>query len=104
MSQLIKIDDLEIGDEILVPSGSDFRWFKVLALPKLNKIGNRMSSIRCSAKVDMIPTTKYDYKLRQRMPSTKKRYVCTGEEHNIRVSVQLNWKSIWLISRNGHKI
>jgi len=37
-NRIIKIEELEVGDEIIVPSGGKFRYFKILRGPSINPI------------------------------------------------------------------
>ena len=50
--KLIKISELELGDEIIISSYSDLRYLKVLKLPKLktNKWGDYYTNVKCSIK------------------------------------------------------
>ena len=50
--KLIKVSELELGDEIIISSYSDLRYLKVLKLPKLktNKWGDYYTNVKCSIK------------------------------------------------------
>ena len=50
--KLIKVSELEVGDEIIISSYSDLRYLKVLKLPKLktNKWGDYYTNVKCSIK------------------------------------------------------
>jgi hypothetical protein len=39
-NRIIKIEELEIGDEIIVPSNGKLRYFRVLRKPKANPNSN----------------------------------------------------------------
>ena len=50
--KLIKVSELEVGDEIIISSYSDLRYLKVLKLPKLktNNWGDYYTNVKCSIK------------------------------------------------------
>ena len=50
--KLIKVDELEIGDEIIISSYSKLKYLKVLKLPKLktNSWGDYYTYVKCSIK------------------------------------------------------
>ena len=50
--KLIKISELEIGDEIIISSYSNLKYLKILKLPilKTNSWGNYYTNVKCSIK------------------------------------------------------
>ena len=50
--KLIKVDELEIGDEIIISSYSNLKYLKVIKLPKLktNNWGDYYTNVKCSIK------------------------------------------------------
>ena len=52
--KLIKVSELEIGDEIIISSYSYLKYLKVIKLPKLktNNWGDYYSNVKCSIKQD----------------------------------------------------
>ena len=50
--KLIKVSELEIGDEIIISSYSKLKYLKVLKLPKLktNRWGDYYTNVKCSIK------------------------------------------------------
>ena len=50
--KLIKISELEIGDEIIISSYSNLKYLKVLKLPKLktSRQGDYYTNVKCSIK------------------------------------------------------
>ena len=50
--KLIKISELEIGDEIIISSYSKLKYLKVLKLPKLktSRWGDYYTNVKCSIK------------------------------------------------------
>jgi len=107
---VIKIEDLQVGDEILVGSNSRFRWFKVVRPVKLKKGStDRYSAVKCSTKANITKTPVYkwvngSYSTQVLKYRTIKDYECTGLDHNIEEYVNLNYKQAWLIARNGQRI
>ena len=88
---LIKADHVRIGDVILTPSNSKFRCLKVVSLPKKAN----SNTFRCTRFVEEFTYasgTKY----------THEEFNLNTEEHNDRVSVNLSYRDIWLISRENY--
>ena len=52
--KLIKVSELEIGDEIIISSYSNLKYLKVIKLPKLktSNWGDYYSNVKCSIKQD----------------------------------------------------
>lgn len=50
--KLIKVSELEIGDEIIISSYSNLKYLKVLKLPKLktSRWGDYYTNVKCSIK------------------------------------------------------
>ena len=50
--KLIKVSELEIGDEIIISSYSNLKYLKVIKLPKLktNNWGDYYTNVKCSIK------------------------------------------------------
>ncbi len=50
--KLIKVDELEIGDEIIISSYSNLKYLKVVKLPKLktSRWGDYYTNVKCSIK------------------------------------------------------
>ena len=50
--KLIKVNELEIGDEIIISSYSKLKYLKVLKLPKLktSRWGDYYTNVKCSIK------------------------------------------------------
>ena len=50
--KLIKVSELEIGDEIIISSYSNLKYLKVLKLPKLktSRWGDSYTNVKCSIK------------------------------------------------------
>ncbi len=100
---IIKAQDLQVGDEFLTPSNGSLRWFKLVRPLKLKKSSKRVvtgySAARCSTKCTIVTINGWNGK-----PFNKTTYHCTGDEHNVEVYVNVNYKDMWLVARNGQKI
>ena len=50
--KLIKVSELEVGDEIIISSYSNLKYLKVLKLPKLktSRWGDYYTNVKCSIK------------------------------------------------------
>ena len=103
----IKVEDLKVGDHIIVSAGSRLRTLIVLKQPVLkntSKGGYKWySAVRCSEKVIETPHTynRWDAKLHVGVPYTymKKDRQKTFDNHNKRVSIDLSYKDIYLVER-----
>jgi hypothetical protein len=97
-NRIIKIEELKIGDEIIVPSNGGFRYFRVLRKPMINKKTNRYAAVRCSTNIEIEHLTRHWGKI---LDYTKEKYICTPEGHNTEKSVNFRWKTMWLVKRKG---
>ena len=102
---IIKIEDLQVGDEFLIGSNSHFKMMKLIRPMKMSKNrASRRASARCATNVKTIPgRARYDWKTKISTPTTKKVFICS-DDYNMEVYIDLNWKDIWLIKRGGTKI
>ena len=57
--KLIKVSELEVGDEIIISSYSNLKYLKVLKLPKLktNNWGDYYTNVKCSIKQEHYVTS-----------------------------------------------
>jgi len=117
----VEIKDLQEGDEIIVASGSNLKYLKVLKNPALsdkkgwmksvddegyvtwNQEAIKYKSLLCSTRIEEVT-----YKCRgwQGAPdtfNTYKKYIWETDvkKHNKRVSINLNNKDILLVKRKG---
>lgn len=101
---IIEVKDLKVGDEILIPCNSSFKYLRVLRPPVLSKKTHRRNpskflykNIKCSTRRTETPMSHtwnaktYNYIV--------KKYEITPEEHNIELYENLNYKTIWLVNR-----
>lgn len=98
-NRIITIEELKVGDEILVPSNSHLRYYRVLREPKKNSKTNKWSGVQCSTYAEenrVVHNAGTKYK-RVRIYTI---YHCTPEDHNIKKMIYgLQWRSIWLVKR-----
>ena len=111
-NQLINIEDLEIGDEILTLTQQS-KYLKVVELPRRSKVPykwqphvDRYINVKCQVNVDIKQRqgTKWDSVLRQSVPYTydiRSYKIEAPEEDSPVEKFDLNYKQIWLIKRNS---
>ena len=95
---LVTVDQLEVGDEFIVPCMSDLRYYRLLR-PVQPKKGSPISGW---TKRVIYKAAKCSYRLDERVyPSghTSQVYKCSADEHNGEKFVDLNYKDIWLIKK-----
>lgn len=116
---LVKIEDLQIGDEIIISGNSKLKYLKVLKKPELSnkplwgtvidpktkqftwdKTSNfKWKAVRCSIRQDEIP-----YKSRSGFDLIHKQYVFEQNvsKHNKKISIDLNGKDVFLVSKEDN--
>jgi hypothetical protein len=101
----VKIEELEVGDEILVAAGGAiFKYLRVLRKPNIGKKlhwHNKTplySNVKCSTRQEIVTKLYTNY---SGVQSTyeQKEWVATPDDHNINVSIDLQFRSMWLIKR-----
>ena len=109
-NQLINIEELEIGDEILTLT-QQCKYLKVMEIPRKSKKGytwrpldERYISVKCKVNVDIKQRqgTKWDSKLGKSVSYTynlKSYRIEAPEEDSPIEKFDLNFKDIWLIKR-----
>ena len=109
-NQLIKIEDLEIGDEILTLTQQP-KYLKVVEVPRKSKtifkwrpLEDRYINVKCKVNVDITQRQgqKWDNVLRQSVPYSydiKKYKIEAPEEDSPVEKFDLNFKEIWLVKR-----
>jgi len=102
---LVKVDQLKIGDEILIGAVGDgnLRWMRILKIPMIGKRTHWKTnqplykSTLCSVNIQEVQMSNtYNGNIRT---WTRKIYQFTGEGHNTDKYINLNEKHIWLIKR-----
>ncbi len=117
----VEIKDLQEGDEIIVASGSNLKYLKVLKNPALsdkkgwmksvddegyfiwNKEAIKYKSLLCSNRIEEVTHKFKGWRGAPDRFRLYKEYIFEPdvEKHNKRVSVDLNNKDILLIKRKG---
>jgi hypothetical protein len=101
---LVKIEDLKIGDEILIGANSNVMRARVMRDPRPMKTqpsyANPGETFYTSLLLEVILVAKvYTYKFANKVHTyTKKTYMCEGE-YNHQKRVDLNRKNIWLLEK-----
>jgi hypothetical protein len=109
-NQLIKIEELEIGDEILTLTQQP-KYLKLVEVPRKSKVvhkwrplDERYISVKCRVNVTIRQGQgqKWDSVLRQSVPYTydiKSYKIEAPEEDSPVEKFDLNFKQIWLVKR-----
>lgn len=100
--KIIKVEELEKGDEIIIPSSSQFKYLRVLTEPKIsskkywndpNKV--LYKSVKCS-------TAEETYKMVWGSKTyDRKRWAFRAEDHNRIIYQNLNDNDILLIKKTS---
>jgi hypothetical protein len=99
VNRIIKIEELEVGDEILTPSGSRLMYYRILRKPRKNPKTNRWVGVKCSMNMNEEKKLLYAGTSHQRTKNFTV-YYCTPEEHNCNKSIYgLNYRTMWLVKR-----
>jgi len=118
--KLVKIEELEIGDEIIISGNSNLKYLKVLSTPTLGNrdlyqsvvdettnsgwnwkvVGKKYKAVRCSIRQDEI-----SYRSRAGFQKIHKKYVFETDvsKHNKKISIDLNSRDIYLVKREEQK-
>ena len=101
-NRLITIEELIVGDEVIIPHMGDFKYLKIVRTPQMSKKGwswrpnvTRWKPVKCALHLDSI-TQKYGSTLQYTRVIRK--YYCDGNFNQERF-VDFNFKSIWLVKR-----
>jgi len=118
--KLVKIEELEIRDEIIISGNSNLKYLKVLNKPTLGNrdlyqsvidettnsgwnwkiVGKKYKAVRCSIRQDEI-----SYRSRAGFQKIHKKYVFETDvsKHNKKISIDLNSRDIYLVKREEQK-
>jgi hypothetical protein len=106
---LIKLEDLRIGDEILISCQSYMKYLRVLDQPRLSPTKKHWStgaplykSVRCSTRQE-VTTTQHTWGGKA-YTRTHKEWKVTPEDHNIKISQDLSGRQIWLVKRENNDL
>lgn len=104
-NKLIEIQDLQVGDEIMISCQSCFKYLKVLTPPAMSKTKKHWRSgqpmyanVRCSTRQDVLTKTYTGYN-GNTYTRIEKVWRVTPEDHNMRISQDLQDRQIWLVKR-----
>lgn len=105
-NKLIELEDLQVGDEIMISCQSYFKYLRVLTPPTLSKTKTHWNSkkpmhsnFRCTTRQDEVITYSYTDSSGNVHNRIEKKWIPTPDEHNVRVSQDLNGRQIWLVKR-----
>jgi len=102
----VEIEDLQLGDEIIISSLSNLRMLKIVGPCNVKNKWN--ASVRCEADVEnkMVDRNKWDYKSQQSILYQSKSTVwkSLSDDYKKRVTINLGGRDIWLIKRNGIEV
>ena len=105
-NRLIGIEDLEVGDEILISCQSFFKYLKVLVKPTLSKTKVHWhtaqplyGNVRCSTRQDEVLSYAYTDSIGIVHNRMTKTWIVSAEEHNKILSQDLSGRQIWLVKR-----
>ena len=102
--EIVKIQDLEVGDEIVISCQSYFKYLKVLRKPSFSgkthwntgaplyktvKVSTRRDSVPRSHVRNSITYTYHDYT-----------WTFTGEDHNFTQYIDLDYRQLLLVKKN----
>lgn len=105
----IKIEDLEVGDEILIACQSHMKYLTIVRKPAIGKAVHWRTkvplykSVKCSSQ-QIVKTVSYVGYNSVKYTRDEKEWILTGEDHNIEMFVDLSYRTLWLVKRNGEKI
>jgi hypothetical protein len=109
-NKLIEIENLQVGDEIIISCQSFFKYLKVLTPPVLgNKKAYRTNkplykNVRCTTRQEEVVAYSYTNGQGQVINRMDKKWIVTPKDHNIRISQDLNFRQIWLVKRENNLI
>jgi len=98
---VVEIKDLREGDEILVSANSGLKYLRLLRDPQIGKKLHWRTqvplykTVKCSTRVEEVV---YKYGTRS---YTKRKFVCTPEDHNKHIYQNLEDRTIWLIKHKN---
>lgn len=98
--KIVKVEDLNVGDNIIISSNAKLKFMTVLKKPTIGKPRSwtpndvNWKSVKCSTKVKItvLNFKSYTRKLKE--------YVPTFEGHDVNIYANLNFKNILLIENH----
>ena len=105
-NQLIEIQDLQVGDEIMISCQSYFKYLKVLTPPTLSKTKKiwrtqqpAYTNFKCTTRQEQVVRYSYTDRNGNIVNRMAKEWIVSPEDHNMRISQDLNDRQIWLVKR-----
>jgi hypothetical protein len=105
-NKLIELEDLQVGDEIMISCQSYFKYLKVLTKPKLSKTKVHWhtaqplyGNVRCSTRQEELITYSYTDSSGNVHHRIEKKWIITPEDHNLTISQDLSGRQMWLVKR-----
>jgi hypothetical protein len=105
-NKLIEVQDLQVGDEIMISCQSYFKYLRVLTPPTMSKTKTNWqtkkpsyANFRCTTRQEEVLKYSYTNAQGQVINRMDKEWIPTPEDHNLRVSQDLNGRQIWLVKR-----
>ncbi len=103
---LIKAEDLQVGDEIMISCQSYFKYLKVLTPPSMHKTKVNwrskqpvLANFKCTTRQDVVTTYSYTDSAGVVHNRISKEWIPSADGHNLRVSVDLSYRQVWLVKR-----
>jgi len=105
-NKLIEIEDLQVGDEIMISCQSCFKYLRVLTPPTFSKTKKNWrtqqpmyANFKCTTRQEEVVTYSYTNSQGQVINRMGKEWIVSPEDHNMRISQDLNYRQIWLVKR-----
>ena len=104
--KVVKVEDLNVGDNIIISSNTKLKFMTVLKKPTIGKPSRwrpndvNWKSVKCSIKVKITVLT-YGSGTYTRTRNLKE-YVPTFEDHDVNMYANLNYKNILLIEKDDN--
>ena len=105
-NKIITIEELEIGDEILISCQSFFKYLRVLATPKINPKKLHWSTkqplygtVKCSTRQEEKISYSYTDHNGNIINRMHKAWIITPDDHNRTMSVELSDRQLFLVKK-----
>jgi hypothetical protein len=103
---LINAEDLQVGDEIMISCQSYFKYLKVLTPPLMHKTKKNwrtkqpvLSNFKCTTRQEEVLSYSYTDSAGVVHNRMQKEWIVSADGHNLRVSVDLSYRQVWLVKR-----
>ena len=108
-NRLIELEDLQVGDEIMISCQSYFKYLRVLTPPTMSKTRTNwrtkqpmLGNFRCTTRQDVVAGYSYVDGNGVTQTIMNKTWIPSPDGHNLRVSQDLNDRQIWLVKRENN--